>query len=118
MVQYRPHPLSPLSVDETTLARDIVLSSASADEVVQFRMIYAQEPEKAQLVKFLELEHSGSLQSESPRPPRLARVHYLSTAKSNKDRRATEIEASVNLNSKQVVKKDVLGTEFLAGLST
>ena len=102
----------------SSVPRDIVLSSASADEVIQFRMIYAQEPEKSQLVKFLELEHSGSLQSESPRPPRLARVHYLSTAKANKDRRATEIEASVDLNSKQVVKKDVLGTEFLAGLST
>ncbi|KAI6779923.1 uncharacterized protein J7T54_000223 [Emericellopsis cladophorae] len=116
MVEYAPHPLSSLSVEETSLARDIVLAS-SPDEVIQFRMIYRQEPEKAQLVPFLDLEHAGRLTTDMPRPPRLARVHYV-RAGTSAQRKADEIEATVDLNKRNVVSKDVVGQEFLAGLST
>jgi primary-amine oxidase len=116
MVGYAPHPLSSLSVEETTRARDIVLA-CSPEEVIQFRMIYRQEPEKAQLISFLDLEHAGRLKTDSPRPPRLARVHYVRTHKSA-DRKADEVEATVDLNKGEVVSKDVVGQEFLAGLST
>lgn len=112
----KPHPLAALSLEETELARDLVLA-ASSESLIQFRMIYTQEPEKAQLVKFLALEHSGSLTAHSVRPPRLARVHYALTDTSA-DRQAYDIEASVDLDTKKIVKKDVVGTEFLAGLST
>lgn len=70
-----PHPLASLSVEETNLARDIILAS-HPKTVVDFRIITLQEPSKADLVSFLQLEHSGKLQPNSPRPPRLAKVHY------------------------------------------
>lgn len=116
MVRYVPHPLSALSAEETALARDVALA-ASPGEVIQFRMIYRQEPDKAQLIPFLELEHSGNLRSDSPRPPRVARVHYVRTNRGS-ERLADEIEASVDLDSRTVVSKEVVGQEFLAGLST
>lgn len=111
-----PHPLAALSLEEVKLARDVVLA-ASPGELIQFRMIYTQEPEKSKLVAFLELEHTGALTSSSPNPPRLARVHYAATDKSP-DRKACEIEVSVDLTTREIVSKDVIGTEFLAGLST
>lgn len=111
-----PHPLAALSLDEVKLARDVVVA-ASPEALIQFRMVYTQEPEKSQLIAFLELEHTGALTPSSPRPPRLARVHYAATDKSP-DRKAYEIEVSVDLTTKEVVSKDVIGTEFLAGLST
>lgn len=116
MASYLPHPLSSLSLEETNLAKDIVLCS-SPDEVIYFRMVYREEPQKALLVPFLELEHAGKLLPHSPRPPRLAAVHYIS-AHQSADRKADEIEATVDLNLGEVVTKDVVGTEFLAGLST
>lgn len=111
-----PHPLAALSLEEVKVARDVVLA-ASPGELIQFRMIYTQEPEKSKLVAFLELEHAGALTPSSPRPPRLARVHYAATGKSP-DRKACEIEVSVDLTTRKVASKDVIGTEFLAGLST
>lgn len=116
MVHYAPHPLSALSLDETELAREILLAD-SPSEVIQFRMIYRQEPDKAQLLPFLELEHSGNLRSDSLRPPRVARVHYVRADKAL-ERAADEVEASVDLNRRVVISKDVVGHEFLAGLST
>ncbi|KAI3391952.1 hypothetical protein diail_6598, partial [Diaporthe ilicicola] len=44
-------------------------------------------------------------------------VHYAATDRSP-DRKACEIEVLVDLTTKEVVSKDVIGTEFLAGLST
>ncbi|EEY14160.1 copper amine oxidase [Verticillium alfalfae VaMs.102] len=55
-----PHPLSPLTGEETNRASDLILQS-SPKEVIQFRMIYRQEPKKADLTAFLSLEHSGVL---------------------------------------------------------
>ncbi|KAH7359412.1 copper amine oxidase [Plectosphaerella cucumerina] len=116
MAHRTPHPLSSLTEAETKQARDIILRSSPA-EVIQFRMIFREEPEKALLVPFLALEHSGKLLPDSPRPPRLAAVHYV-RAHQAPDRKADEVEATVDLNRGQVVKKTVVGTEFLAGLST
>lgn len=116
MAHSAPHPLSPLTGEETNRASDLILQS-SPKEVIQFRMIYRQEPKKADLTAFLSLEHSGSLRPDSPRPPRLAAVHYV-RAHQAADRKADEIEAVVDLDRGLVVKKDVVGTEYLAGLST
>lgn len=113
---HAPHPLAPLTVEETNFARDLILAKTPG-EVVQFRMIYTQEPEKSRLLPFLEREHTGALTSSSQRPPRLARVHYVSAGK-HSDRRATEVEATVDLNQRAVISSEVLGRQFLAGLST
>ncbi|KAK8069443.1 hypothetical protein PG994_006059 [Apiospora phragmitis] len=70
-----PHPLSALSLEETNLARDIVKDSYS-DVVIQFRQILLHEPPKSQVTAFLDLEHSGKVTEDTPRPSRLALATY------------------------------------------
>ncbi|RSL96099.1 hypothetical protein CEP52_011689 [Fusarium oligoseptatum] len=70
-----PHPLSQLSISETTTARDVVRRS-HPNTVLNFRVIFLLEPPKVDVEAYLELEHSGKLTAESPRPPRLAQAWY------------------------------------------
>jgi len=70
-----PHPLEQLKISECNQARDLVLR-AHREAVIDFRSISLEESPKAQLQAFLEIEHSGSLQSNTTRPDRLARVSY------------------------------------------
>ena len=69
------HPLSALSPEEATVARDAIVASYP-DTIVYFREIYLFEPPKAELREFLALEHSGRLSPTTPRPPRLALCQY------------------------------------------
>jgi primary-amine oxidase len=68
------HPLDQLSADEVSVARQAVLDARKA--AIVFRNIFAVEPAKAELVKFLEAEHAGNLSAETSRPAREARVQY------------------------------------------
>ena len=70
-----PHPLEQLTVSESHIARDVVLR-AHEKSVIDFRTIALEEPPKAQLQQFLEIENSGNLQSTTSRPARVARVAY------------------------------------------
>jgi primary-amine oxidase len=70
-----PHPLAQLASHEIDVARQVVTKSRNG-HLIMFRDIYLEEPIKAELVPFLEAEHSGGLNSDTPRPPRLARVQY------------------------------------------
>ena len=71
----RPHPLARLTSLEIDLACQVV-TKARAGHLLLFRDIFTEEPAKAELVPFLEAEHSGQLTEETARPPRLARVQY------------------------------------------
>lgn len=68
------HPLDQLSGDEVDIARQAVLDARKT--AILFRNIFAVEPPKAELVKFLNAEHAGSLSPDTPRPARQARVQY------------------------------------------
>lgn len=68
------HPLDQLSADEVDVAREVVLKARQAP--LLFRNVFAAEPPKAQLVKFLNAEHAGTLSADTPRPPRQARLQY------------------------------------------
>jgi primary-amine oxidase len=70
-----PHPFDQLSAEEINCAREIVLQ-ARGRHAIQFRSIFTEEPRKADLVPFLEAEHSGQLTLRTKRPARLARIHY------------------------------------------
>ncbi|KAL2060121.1 hypothetical protein VTL71DRAFT_9943 [Oculimacula yallundae] len=70
-----PHPLLPLTIEESHRARDIVLG-LHKNSIIDFRAIALEEPPKAELKPFLDLENSGKLQANSPRPARLARANY------------------------------------------
>ncbi len=71
----QPHPLEPLTIEECHRARDIVLG-AHKHSIIDFRSISLEEPLKAELQPFLDLEHAGNLTAMIPRPKRLARVNY------------------------------------------
>ena len=59
------HPLVSLNEAEVNKARDIVRKT-HAGAVLHFRVIYLQEPPKAELTRFLDLEHSGRLADIKP----------------------------------------------------
>ncbi|KAF7549763.1 hypothetical protein G7Z17_g6163 [Cylindrodendrum hubeiense] len=71
-----PHPLAQLSRDEFIKARDIVVNLYGPDASLYFRSIYLNEPKRAELVGFLQVEHAGTLSETTPRPPRQAMVDY------------------------------------------
>jgi primary-amine oxidase len=71
-----PHPLDQLSVYESDLARETILSARGRNVAIQFRSIALEEPPKKELWQFLELEHAGRLTPHAPRPARLAKVQY------------------------------------------
>jgi len=87
-----PHPLSALTVEESQAARDIV-KAAYPGSFIYFRNIFLREAPKAQVFAFLELEHSGKLTDDTPRPPRFAQVW----CDVGKDKEAKYIEAVVDL---------------------
>lgn len=107
------HPLSILSIAETNLAREIVLAHHDK-EVIDFREIFLQEPTKAELVKYLQLEHSGRLSPSSPRPARLAKCQYDVIGQ---DRIPSYHESVVDIGSRQRIKHEIIGKEHQAALT-
>jgi primary-amine oxidase len=107
------HPLDPLSVDETTVARDAVLT-ANPDTVVFFREIYLKEPVKAELRPFLDAEHAGELNASTARPARLAKVQYDVVGK---DKVPEFHEAWVDIDNRKVAHHVVVGKEYHASLT-
>lgn len=107
------HPLSQLSELETTIARDVVVNS-HPDKVIFFREIYLQEPAKAELIPYLELEHSGKLSPTTPRPQRLAKCQYDVVGG---DREPEYHESVVDVELKKNVNHVVVGKEHHAPLT-
>ncbi|KAF8847058.1 putative copper amine oxidase [Acephala macrosclerotiorum] len=70
-----PHPLEPLTIEEVHSARDIVLGFHTSS-IIDFRSISLEEPPKAELQPFLDLERACKLTASTPKPKRLARVNY------------------------------------------
>lgn len=107
------HPLSILSIEETNLAREIILAQHDK-EVIDFREIFLQEPCKAELVEFLTLEHSGRLSPTSPRPARLAKCQYDVIGS---DRIPSYHESVVDIDSRKRVKHEIIGKQHQAALT-
>ncbi|KAH8755096.1 copper amine oxidase [Diaporthe sp. PMI_573] len=109
-----PHPLSALSIEETNLARDIVLG-CHAGQMLYFRQILLLEPPKNEVLPFLELEHSGKLSEDTPRPQRLAKVQYDAITKGSKV--PQHQESIVDLRQKERVEHHVIAQEYHAALT-
>lgn len=108
-----PHPLEGLSLRETKQAKDVLLSEHDQTEVVIVREIFLQEPPKAELQKFLTLEHSGGLTDASSRPSRQALCQYDVVGT---DKTPYFHEAVVDLEKGIRVKHQVIGKEQHAPL--
>ncbi|KAF2474056.1 copper amine oxidase-like protein [Lindgomyces ingoldianus] len=108
-----PHPFRILSVEETQVARDVVLS-LHPDVVVDFREIYLQEPAKQGMKEYLDLEHSAKLSPTSKRPPRLAKCQYDIVGS---DRIPEYHESIVDVGIRKRVRHEVIGKENHASLT-
>lgn len=108
-----PHPLDPLSVEETAIARDVVLT-ANPDSIIFFREIYMKEPAKAELRPFLEAEHAGQLNASTPQPTRLAKVQYDVMGK---DKVPEFHEAWVDIDGRKIAHRVVIGKQYHASLT-
>lgn len=107
------HPLTSLTSAETEEARKIVLAS-HPDELIDFREIFLQEPAKAELTKFLDLEHSGRLSPTSPRPARLAKCQYDVIGS---DKIPSYHESIVDVVKHKRVKHEIIGKQHQAALT-
>lgn len=109
-----PHPFSALTIEETGVARDVILK-AHPGASIYFRIVSLLEPPKTELAQFLEAEHTGKLTSNTPRPSRQAEVKYDAIEAGSKV--PVYQEAWVNIDTKERVKHDLISTEFHAALT-
>ncbi|KAF1957379.1 copper amine oxidase-like protein [Byssothecium circinans] len=109
------HPFKTINLEETRIARDVVLSR-HPDVVVDFREIYLQEPEKELMKQYLALEHSSQpgQSPQSKRPPRLAKCQYDVTGS---DKVPEYHESIIDIEGGKRVKHEVVGKEFHASLT-
>jgi primary-amine oxidase len=108
------HPLDPLSVEETNLARQIVLN-ARGSSVALIRSIALEEPPKKELSRFLELEHAGRVTSQTPRPSRRAKLQYDVI---RGDKNHEYMESWVDLGQKKEVDQRTVDKIYHAALTT
>ena len=97
-----PHPLSQLTAEEFTKARDVIVKLHGNETNLFFRSIFLDEPKKAELVPFLEAEHAGTLISSTPRPPRQVYIEYDVVTSD----RHEYIRAVVGIETLEVVSKE------------
>ncbi|CAO2649268.1 Nn.00g066530.m01.CDS01 [Neocucurbitaria sp. VM-36] len=110
-----PHPFKILNVEETRIARDVVLS-LHPNVVVDFREIYLQEPQKELMKQYLDLEHAaqpGQSQT-SKQPPRLAKCQYDVVGS---DKIPEYHESIIDVQQKKRVRHEVVGKEKQASLT-
>ena len=71
-----PHPFDPLTKSEISQSSQLIRNCFPKDAVFDFRSVSLYEPEKSEMVSFLEAEHAGVDLSTVKRPTRQARVVY------------------------------------------
>jgi hypothetical protein len=108
-----PHPLDQLSSHEIDIAREAVFT-ARGKCLILFRAIFTEEPAKAELVPFLEAEHSRTLTSSTPRPARQARVQYDIV---HDDKSHDYMESVVDILAKQEVVHRIIDKKHQPALT-
>jgi primary-amine oxidase len=110
-----PHPLDQLSVTESDLARDVILNARGPNVAINFRSIFLEEPLKKELSYFLELEHSGRVTAQTPRPARLAKVQYDIV---RDDKHVEYIESLVDVARGKEIRQRTVDKPHQPGLTT
>jgi primary-amine oxidase len=107
------HPLDNLSVAEIGIARQLILEEHSGS-LINFREIFLSEPRKAELIRFLAIEHEGKLDDYTQRPPRHAKCWYdvILTSQAPSYR-----ETIVDLDHRTVVSTETVDTQHHASLT-
>ena len=101
------HPLDQLSDNEVDVTREVILKTRNSP--IRFRNVFAVEPPKAQMVKFLTAENAGTLSADTPRPPRQARAQYdvISSDKNHQYMESIVDIASASEVSKRTVERNL-----------
>ena len=108
-----PHPLDQLSLEETAIARNVVLQGHS-NSVVHFREIFLQEPPKELLRPFLDAERRGDGDADTPRPLREALCQYDVVGSS----KVPEFhESIVNVENKNESSQVIVSSQHHASLT-
>jgi primary-amine oxidase len=81
------HPLAPLSASEITTAASIIKASWPAHTDLHFKVVTLQEPPKAEVLKYLEAEHTSK---SRPAISRKAFLNYYIRNTVSKARRSTQ----------------------------
>lgn len=104
------HPFKILSVEETHIARDVVLS-LHPDVVVDFREIYLQEPAKEKMKEYLALEHAAKpgASPSSKKPARLAKCQYDVIGS---DKIPEYNESVIDIELRKRVRHEVVGKDM------
>lgn len=110
-----PHPLDYLSGAEIEIARQVVLQARGTEVVLNFRTITLEEPRKDELIRFLELEHAGSITAQTKRPARLAKVMYDIV---RPDRSHEYTESFVDVRASTEISQRVVDKAHQAGITT
>lgn len=108
-----PHPLDQLSLDETTVARNVVLQG-HPNSVVQFREIFLKEPPKELLKKFLDAERRSNGDADVARPPREALCQY-DVVRSSKIPQFHE--SIVDVKNKREISQAIVSSQHHASLT-
>lgn len=110
-----PHPFKILDIEETRLARDVILS-LHPDVVVDFREIFLNEPHKELMKEYIELEHAAQpgKSAHSKRPPRLAKCMYDVIGS---DKVPEYHESLIDVETRKRVRHEVIGKEHQASLT-
>ena len=106
--------MSALTIEETNAARDVILKSHPGASIY-FRTLYLLEPPKAELLKFLDTEHAGSLSPNTARPARVAEVKYDAIESGSKV--PVYMESHVDIGRRERVKNETISSEFHASLT-
>ena len=108
-----PHPLDQLSLEETAVARNVVLQG-HPNSVIQIREIFLQEPPTELLEKFLDAERKRNGDADVPRPPREALCQYDVLGSS----KITEFHGSVvDIENKKKSSQVIVSNQHHASLS-
>jgi primary-amine oxidase len=108
-----PHPLQHLNKAETELVVKI-LRQHHPDDVIEFRQISLQEPPKAELLVFLDLEHAGKITDTTARPARVAHCQYDTIGS---DRLPKHNEAVVDLSQEKRIEHKLMGKDVAPSLT-
>ena len=82
---------------------------------IHFRSIFLEEPPKNELINFLDLEHSGKVTTQTPRPARLAKVQYDVV---RGDKKHEYMESWVDVVSGKEVEQRIVDKIHHASLTT
>lgn len=110
-----PHPLEQLSIAESDAARQIILDVRGAQVAINFRSIALEEPPKKELIKFLDLEHTGKLTARTARPARVARVQYDVV---RADRKHEYTESTVDIVTRKELVHRIVDKSHQSALTT